>query len=341
MSSFGIGLSLCKSIITMHHGKISVDSSPGKGSTFEISLRLGREHFRKEEIGTGAAGHVENPGILPDDTANSLPDTVSGTAEDMSGTIMLIVEDNADILMMLKDAFSPYYSVMTAENGEKALALMEEHLPDIVISDVMMPGISGMELCRRIKSDIGTCHIPVILMTANASVEYNIEGYKTGADDYIQKPFNMRLLRTRCRNLLENRRILQKKFKTTSARDDIMALTTNEMDKKIMDTVMDIIEKNIDNPDFSISTFSSELGMGRTAMFNKIKAITGQTPNMLVLNTRLTRSAVLLVGRQELNIGEISDMVGFISMAYFSKCFKERYGESPMAWRKKALEKEG
>lgn len=341
MSSFGIGLSLCKSIITMHHGKISVDSSPGKGSTFEISLRLGREHFRKEEIGTGAAGHVENPGILPDDTANSLPDTVSGTAEDMSGTIMLIVEDNADILMMLKDAFSPYYSVMTAENGEKALALMEEHLPDIVISDVMMPGISGMELCRRIKSDIGTCHIPVILMTANASVEYNIEGYKTGADDYIQKPFNMRLLRTRCRNLLENRRILQKKFKTTSARDDIMALTTNEMDKKIMDTVMDIIEKNIDNPDFSISTFSSELGMGRTAMFNKIKAITGQTPNMLVLNTRLTRSAVLLVGRQELNIGEISDMVGFSSMAYFSKCFKERYGESPMAWRKKALEKEG
>ena len=158
-----------------------------------------------------------------------------------------------------------------------------------------------------------------------------MEGYQTGADDYILKPFNINLLIARCNNLIKSRKLLQEKFKQSNNNVNIQSLATNDIDKNILEKIMEVIENNMDNPDFTINAFAQEMGMARTNLFNKIKATTGQTPNNLILNTRLKKSITLLVEHPELNISEIADMVGFSSIAYYSKCFKDMYGESPQS----------
>lgn len=332
----GIGLALTKGIVELHHGTIRVESEPGKGSSFIITLKLGKAHFKEEQIAkedteVGSIQQAET--FVP--SVEIMPES-EWTEEDnkrIADATMLIVEDNESIKQMLVGIFDTFYRVTTASDGVEALEMIQKEMPTIILSDVVMPRMSGTELCKQIKTDFNTCHIPVVLLTARTAVEHNIEGLKIGADDYITKPFNTNLLISRCNNLVNSRRILQEKF---SKQPQVFAqmLATNPMDKEMLDRAMTIIERHLDNTDFNVNIFAREMGMARTNLFTKLKAVTGQTPNDFILSIRLKKGAVMLRHNPELNITEISDRIGFSSSRYFSKCFKEIYHVSPMAYRK-------
>ena len=332
----GIGLALTKGIIELHHGTIRVESEPDKGSSFIITLKLGNKHFTDEQIvqeSTDDSIRQQPETFVP--SVEILPD--SGWKEEENKRIedakMLIVEDNESIKQMLVSIFETFYQVTTASDGEEAMELIQKDMPSIILSDVVMPRMSGTELCKQIKTDFNTCHIPVVLLTARTAVEHNIEGLKIGADDYITKPFNTNLLISRCNNLVNSRRLLQEKF-SKQPQAFAQMLATNPMDKEMLDRAMAIIERHLDNTDFNVNIFAREMGMARTNLFTKLKAVTGQTPNDFILSIRLKKGAVMLRNNPELNITEISDRIGFSSSRYFSKCFKEIYHVSPLAYRK-------
>lgn len=330
----GIGLALTKGIVELHHGTIRVESELGKGSCFSITLRTGNEHFTKEQVSLQPEV-VHQPEVTqPQPEAFSKleqEETESGIR--ISDAKMLIVEDNEAIKQMLVDIFQTFYQVITASDGEEALGRVRTEMPSIVLSDVVMPRMSGTELCKQIKTDFNTCHIPVVLLTARTAIEYNIEGLRIGADDYITKPFNINILISRCNNLVNSRILLQEKF-SRQPQAFAQMLATNPMDKEMLDRAMSIIERHLDDTEFNVTLFAREMGMARTNLFSKLKAVTGQTPNDFILTIRLKKGAVMLRNNQELNISEISDRIGFSSSRYFSKCFKDVYHVSPMGYRK-------
>ena len=340
----GIGLALTKGIVELHHGTIRVESEPGKGSSFIITLKLGNQHFTKEQIvKEDVESTIQQPTDVFVPSVEVLPDTAWKEEESnkrIEDAKMLIVEDNESIKQMLVSIFETFYQVTTASDGEEALEKVREEMPSIILSDVVMPRMSGTELCKRIKTDFNTCHIPVVLLTARTAIEHNIEGLKIGADDYITKPFNTNLLISRCNNLVNSRRLLQEKF-SKQPQAFAQMLATNPMDKEMLDRAMAIIERHLDNPDFNVNIFAREMGMARTNLFTKLKAVTGQTPNDFILSIRLKKGAVMLRNNPELNITEISDRIGFSSSRYFSKCFKEIYHVSPLAYRKGEEKEEG
>ena len=330
----GIGLALTKGIVELHHGTIRVESEPGKGSSFIITLKLGKEHFTEEQIAKDDTETIQQTEtIVP--SVEIIPDSEWKEEDNkrIEDAKMLIVEDNESIKQMLVGIFETFYQVSTASDGVEALEMIQKDMPSIILSDVVMPRISGTELCKQIKTDFNTCHIPVVLLTARTAIEHNIEGLKIGADDYITKPFNTNLLISRCNNLVNSRRLLQEKF-SKQPQAFAQMLATNPMDKEMLDRAMAIIERHLDNTDFNVNIFAREMGMARTNLFTKLKAVTGQTPNDFILSIRLKKGAVMLRNNPELNITEISDRIGFSSSRYFSKCFKEIYHVSPLAYRK-------
>lgn len=331
----GIGLALTKGIIELHHGSISVESEIGKGSSFIITLKLGNRHFEPEQISLKEEiiqqQEPAQPGVAAVMAETALDNDV--IPPHPSETKMLIVEDDASIREMLAEIFQTFYQVITASDGVEALELVQTEMPGIVLSDVVMPRMSGTELCKQIKGEFNTCHIPVVLLTARTAVEHTVEGLRIGADDYITKPFNINILVSRCNNLVNSRIQLQEKF-TKQPQAFAQILATNPMDKEMLDRAMEIIEKYLDDSDFNVNTFAREMGMARTNLFSKLKAVTGQTPNDFILTIRLKKGAVMLRNNPELNITEISDKVGFSSSRYFSKCFKDVYHVSPMNYRK-------
>ena len=328
----GIGLALVKSIIELHKGAIEVESKVNEGSCFTIVLQTGNAHFSPEEMQTDTVSPViADLNILP------LQEEISLASPDSTPTnrpIILLVEDNEDILHMLIDIFTPIYEVHTARNGKEGWEETQRLQPDIVLSDVMMPEMSGKKMCYKIKNCVDTSHIPVILLTALSSVEYTIEGYMYGADDYITKPFNVKLLVSRCNNLVNNRKLLMEKFRNKQE-EVVVGNAINQVDKELLDKATAIIKENFENQSFNMNELAAQLGIGRNKLYTRIKDLTGLTPNELTLKLKLDESIRLLDNNEELNISEISDRLGFSSTPYFSKCFKSVFGMSPLTYRKR------
>ena len=333
----GLGLALTKGILDAHHAEIRLESEVNKGSNFEVVLLKGSAHFSEtEKIVPESRDNISIqkikdylPGIRHD-METDLRNNVKGNQERKNS--ILIVEDNEELLQVLYHVFEPVYHVFTATNGEEGLTKTIEKQPDIVLSDLMMPHMSGSEMCLKIKTNFMVCHIPVVLLTAQTAVESNIESLKLGADDYITKPFDVAVLLARCNNLVNGRKILQEKF-AHSTDTSPYTLASNEMDRSFLEKANKIIEENMANPEFGINEFSQGMNLGRTSLFNKIKGITGQTPNDFMITLKMKKANFLLINHPELNISDITYRLGFNSPKYFSKCFKDQFGMTPSDYK--------
>lgn len=346
MSGTGIGLALTKGIVESHGGNIEVKSKKGEETIFTITFQLGKEHFTDNTVFLDIED--TEPVITAIQSALSVNSDIFSEEYELAdvmnipveGAKILIVEDNRTLNDMLVRIFEPFYTVISAFDGKEGLELVKQEMPNLILSDVLMPNMTGVELCKEIKNDIETCHIPVVLLTARTTVENTVEGLQNGADDYITKPFNVNLLISRCNNLVNSRIILQEKFSQQPQMTPLM-LATNKLDKEMIDKVIGIVETNLDNPDFNVDQLADELYIARTSLYSKIKAITGQTPNKFILTIRLKKAAFLLRNNPELRISEISDITGFTSSGYFGKCFKEVYRMTPLTYRTGKDDNEG
>ena len=341
----GIGLALTKSIVEKHHGTICVESEVGKGSIFTVTLSLNMNVYQNDEhvqFVDNAPEVITVEDMLPEEMEKvsplyEVPVTDEGLLQDAAvegDRTLLLVEDNRELLQVLQQLFEPFYKVYLANNGKEGLALAYEYKPNLIISDIMMPEMTGIEMCLQIKNNIDLCHIPIILLTALNNTEQSIEGYNRGADDYISKPFNAQLLLARANNLVRNRLLIQHQLRKKPL-SEIDLTSINPLDQEMLRKTSQIIEKHIDDPDFDIPELCKEVGIGRSLLYSKFKALTGMTPNNFVLNFRLKHAATLLRQYSDLPISEVSDRCGFSSPVYFSRCFKNQYGCTPQTYQKK------
>lgn len=335
----GIGLSLSERIVKVHSGVICVESEENKGSEFTVELQKGNSHFEGNdmvEIILSQHDFLSNVFVNKDDEdfQNEIVE-LQNTQSVVQPTI-LIVEDDDELRNLLVQIFDPISLILEAKNGNEGLTLAQEKLPDLILSDVMMPGMSGFELCTKIKTNFETCHLPVILLTALNTVEQTIGGLNCGADDYITKPFNVKILITKCLGFLNNRRILQEKF-SKQMDESSVTLTTNTLDQNFVDQVIQIIENNIENGEINISILCNEMGISRTILFSKMKVITGKTPHEFIQNIKLKIAARMLRENCDMNITEVSEYLGFSSLNYFGKTFKEHFGITPKSIRNEMI----
>lgn len=336
----GIGLALSQNIIQLHHGEITVQSERDYGTIFSVKLLKGKVHFEKDGK-TAVLDHPEEPamkggalpGLLTEKDYEKMAKTLPETDEGKKYTVLL-VEDNEELLQMLRTLFSPLYKVLQARDGKEGLETAMKEKPDLIVSDVMMPRMTGTEMCMHIKNNIDLSHIPVVLLTALDSVEQNIEGLQQGADDYIGKPFHSKILLIRCNNIIRNRLLMQRRL-NEQPDFDLASLALNSLDQDLLKRINKVIDDHLDDPEFDVDRLATEAGLSRSSLFAKFKALTGITPNEFIRNQRLKRAAILLCEHKELQIVEIAEQLGFGSSVYFSRSFKNMYGVSPAQYRKK------
>ncbi len=315
----GIGLALSKELAEIHKGELCVESENGTGSCFRLNIPStinaynGLENVILEEP-LPAISTVQE--LQPDD----------GDYKLMKYS-MVIVEDDVQIRSYLEEEFSKYYKVYTATNGKTGYEIISKNLPDIIISDILMPEVDGLELCRMVKQNIETSHIPIIILTAKIEIDQQIIGLETGADAYIPKPFNMRYLKVLVKNTLEKRSNM---YKTFSQKSIIIPseFSTNKVDEEFLQKVINYIEENIENTELSVDLLAQNMNLSRSQVYRKIKALTDLTANEFIRQIRL-KKALNLLSEGTLNISEIAYSVGFSSQSYFTRSFKEFYGKSP------------
>ena len=375
-ASSGIGLSLVKELVEMHKATISVDSRLGEGSCFKVDFLKGKEHYSSsvEFILEDSAAPLSMERIV--DIANSslqteaaivdAPDLKVSAAkeeaeESSSKELMLLVEDNQELRSFLRSIFASTYRVVEASDGMEGWSKALKYLPDIIISDVMMPEKDGIEMTRELRADMTTSHIPIILLTAKTTIESKLEGLEYGADDYITKPFSATYLQARVENLLMQRKKLQNFY-----RDSLTHVTVSETpvaqgetlaghasaepessvaeepampemspnDRKFMDKLVDLMEQNMDNGELVVDDLVRELAVSRSVFFKKLKTLTGLAPIEFIKEMRIKRAAQL-IETGEFNMTQISYMVGINDPRYFSKCFKAQVGMTPTEYREK------
>jgi len=348
----GIGLALVKDLVNLHHGAVTVASEPAKGSVFTVYLPVGDAHLGPDEILTQGADGTEGASSWADerreDTAAEIAVAESDDGEEGTparspdrqgeGTerpVLLVVEDNRDVRAYVRSHLEPVYTVIEATDGEAGVRTAREAVPDLVISDVMMPKMDGYEVCRRIKADEMTSHIPVILLTAKAAREDRIGGLETGADDYLIKPFDSSELLVRVRNLIENRRRLREKFgrELVSLRPGEIAVAPAE--KEFLRKVLEAVEARIGDEGFGVGELAVTVGVSPRQLHRKLKGLADTTPVDFIRTCRLHR-AMELLRKDSTTISEIAYSVGFGSPAYFTKCFQEQFGQTPTDVRKTA-----
>ncbi len=340
-ASTGIGLSLAKELIDMHHGTINIHSKPGEGSCFTVKLPKGKEHFDKtvEFILTDYTITDVAPGYMNTPLA-SFAESEGEKLNNEKETI-LIVEDNQELRFFIKTIFIQHFNVIEAENGIIGLEKSKKYLPDIIISDVMMPEKDGIEMVRELREEMSTSHIPIVMLTAKSTIESRIEGLESGADDYITKPFSAAYLKARIFNLIDQRKKLQALFCASllptsieqqpgKGKEESPALSPN--DRKFMDKVMETIEKHLDNGDLMVEDIANEVNMSRSVFFKKLKTLTGLSPVEFLKEIRMKRAAQL-IETDEYSMAQIAYMVGLNDSHYFSKCFKQQYGITPTEYK--------
>lgn len=345
----GIGLALTKELVELHHGSIRVESEKGSWAEFTLEFPLDRKHLKDEEVIEESKEEViltplqrgKNLNSTDDRKVTTLLDSslsVNGRTpqndieKDEDKTIILIVEDNYDMRQYIRESLDGNYLIEEAVNGEQGVRKAAKIIPDLIISDMMMPRMDGNELVRILKNDEKTSHIPIILLTAKAGHEDKLEGLETGADDYLTKPFDIKELQVRIKNLISIRKKLQEKFKNPeyhqSAKRKAEERKLSSLDEKFIRKVNEAIEKHLSEEDFNAEEFGVEVGMSRTQFYRKLKAITGMPASLYLRNIRLARAKKMIEEKQG-NISEIAYSVGFSSPSYFTKCFKDEFGYPP------------
>ena len=345
----GIGLALTKELVKLHHGEISVKSQTGKGSTFTVTLPVGKEHLKEEEVAdTTGISNIEHrtPNIELSEGVESIEkeigskSTIDNRKLTTDNSLVLIVENNPDLRSYIRDYLDKSYMVIEAGDGEEGLQEAIKNIPDLILSDVMMPKMDGFELCRKLKTDERTSHIPVILLTARASSESKIEGLETGADDYISKPFDPTELQVRIKNLIRQRQNLREKFITEFWKESklpalqITASGLNLMDKKFLQKALDVVNLHLSDPEFTVILFGREMAMSRQQMHRKFRALVNQSATEFIRTIRLKLAAQLL-SQKSGTVSEIAYDVGFNTLSYFTKSFHQQFGITPSEYADK------
>ena len=339
-TGFGIGLYIVKYFVDKHKGTVSCTSEIGKGSTFKLTFLKGDSHFDNVEITNeipkrsqlfdeliiddGEEHQVSNPAVSETDFQKIML---------TDKRTVLIIDDNVEIRAYLIKLFSESYIVYSAENGEEGLKLTKKHMPDLVISDITMEEMDGLELCRKIKENDALSHIPVILLTASKNPETHLQGINDGADDYITKPFDDDILVARVESLLRNRSNLRTYFLDSITLKENTQKVPQEY-QEILKKCIDIVEANIHKRDFTIKNFALEMGMSHRTLYTKIKIISGQTLNAFIRSVRIRRAAMLML-TEDINITQASAEVGFEDPKYFRQQFVKLFGMTPSEYIKK------
>jgi len=328
----GIGLAFTKKLVELHRGSIYLESEEGKGTLFTVRIPISDQSYQLEEL-------LENQLVI-ERTPESEPDSdkpEDSTTEKLTDVpnkeSLLIVDDNQEIVDYLHHYFGKQYDIKIAYNGKQALELLETETVDLIISDVMMPEIDGIQLSKKIKQNITTCHIPIILLTAKSETTHQIKGLEAGADDYVAKPFSIALLDAKVQNILKSRKRLKEYF--SSSREIVPEnIAFNALDEEFLRQAIHIIETHIGDSDFSVDKFSREIGMSRSNLYLKLKAITGESATDFVKRIRFNKATELL-GTRQYTVAQVAYMCGFNSPSYFSTAFKQYYGCMPTEYLEK------
>lgn len=330
----GIGLSLAKAFIELHGGIISVESTLNKGSVFTVTLPV-RHIAENTTVSEKMIGHADAEAEL---------DTIESTRTlDETKPIVLLIDDNKDIQKLVGELLGSDYNIITASNGKEGIKMAARYVPDLIICDVMMPVMDGLECCRYIKNEVSTSHIPVLMLTACSMDEQRIQGYDSGADGYLSKPFNINVLKSRCSSLIANRKRIKDLWLSRPAalsKDSpekttvTNSLPTDDIDNEFYNRFLKILNEGLGNPELNVDMIASKMGLERSQFYRKIKALTNYAPVELIRRLRLQRGQELLLSTEK-NIGEIAYETGFSTPAYFTKCYRDAYGETPSQVRNK------
>jgi len=337
----GVGLSLTRDLVQLYGGEILVESAVGKGTSFTVNLPADNSLTEKFELKTDPQPEAKDSGIISKDTIEAIEidygtgqdDLISETSIDENKHTMLIVDDNPDMRQYLLKNLQTEYNVILAENGEAGLKKCRIFNPDIIVSDIMMPVLDGIEFCKKIKSDIRYNHIPVILLTAKLTDKDEVYGLESGADDYIHKPFNMEIFLAKVQSILKNRAYLREKYSVDLLTGKIDFAADNA-DREFLGNAVKAVEKNLNVQSFGVDALAREIGMGRTNFYKKLKSLTGYTVNEFIRMIRLKKAEYLLKNSSK-SISEIYFEVGFNDGSYFASCFQKQYSMLPSEYREK------
>lgn len=326
--SNGIGLNLTKDLVEIHKGTISAESEVGKGSVFTVTIPIDINSYDEDDIADLSMIQKKSIDIL----SNTIIEEGSMSSIETDINILL-VEDNEELLQLMKNILTKHYNIIISRNGLEALELVKCNKIDIIISDVMMPKMDGLELCREMKKNIETSHIPIILLTAKNNTEDRIECYNAGADGYITKPFDLKVLEARINNFISTKKNQQKEFRS-DIKINLSTLDFPSIDELFLNNAIKIIEDNLLEPDFDVLIFSEKLNMSKSSLYRKLKTMTGLSANDFIRNIRLKRACVLLNSKTA-SISEIAYSVGFSDPKYFSLCFKNEFNMTPSEFQKR------
>lgn len=319
----GIGLLLVKNYVTLHRGKIQCISQEEVGSTFQVTIPYREVEHGRRVITASTEEFIDLP--FTEEIIPNLLDDKQGQVKEMK---ILIVEDNDDLIYFMQTALGREFKVSTAENGEVAWQYIQKRLPDLVVSDVMMPGMDGFELCRLMKSTYETSHIPIILLTALTEKNDQLQGLGLGADDYLTKPFDVNLLIQRIKTIISNRDTVREKAVKMINGNTTEPIMSNELNDKFMKKMLEVVRANIVNTEFGKEEFARAMNVSSSLLYKKIKSLTDQSPTDFIKTIRLSHAMELLQSRRY-SVTEVSELCGFTSVGYFSTVFRKHFGKPP------------